>query len=82
MIEFETDNRDPHCTSLIIKNPSDLSDGAHIDVDPFELFHNMLENCFTAEQIQMGADTSDLEDMLDTLKNVINRATSDGPIEM
>ncbi len=50
--EFEVDNRDTETTWLRLKNPSDLPDDTPIEVNPAELYINMIENCIEDETVQ------------------------------
>lgn len=55
-----TDNRDPHTTTLTIEDQQGQS--YVVDIDPIELFRNMVENCFDGDD---NTDTSDLDDIVD-----------------
>lgn len=55
----DTDNRDPFTTVLILDNDD------KVEVNPVELFKNMVENCFGDGS---DLDTSVLDDVRDFMK--------------
>ena len=59
-----TDNRDPHTTTLT------LTRGGTIDIDPIDLYINMVENCY---ENRSDVDMSDLQGMVDYLNGIINK---------
>lgn len=63
------DNRDDHTTWLW---PAGYGVGSYVEVDPFDLFENMLVNCY--EDREPGdVDTSDLQAMADRINGLLNR---------
>ena len=72
---ISTDNRDQTTTTLTL-SAVDGSNGADIitvDIDPIELFENMIENCFDPDRANDDdLDTSILDAMNDFLSDIVS----------
>lgn len=68
---MDIDNRDDHTTWLW---PAGQDIGEPIEIDPFEIFTNMLENCYENRNYsEEGIDTSDLQGMADYINGLLKQ---------